>query len=268
MVGSPVRHHDAGRSKKIGDNQMKTTKLALSIGCAIGLICSPILVTQSNAAEQTITPDLTTIGAAETAWQIFGVESPGFATAQIGGKTCVERKGKPKDAVDGSVGAIFQGVVFSEGVIEVDLKGYDRKQGSFVGVLFHAVDGQTYDAVYFRPFNFESADTESLAHCVQYISPPQWRWNNLRREKPGQFENAITPTLKAEEWFHARIEVDGETIRVFVNDSAEPSLSVKKLNERKEGLLGLWVTGQGAFANLKVSLKSKQANKSHAGDGR
>lgn len=247
---------------------MQTTKLTLSIVCAIGMICSPILVTQSDAAEQPITPDLTTIGAGGTDWQIFGVEPPGFAIAQIGGKTCVERKGNPKDAVDGSAGAILQGVVFSEGVIEVDLKGYNRKQGSFVGVLFHAVDGQTYDAVYFRPFNFESADPESRTHCVQYISPPKWRWNNLRKEKPGQFENAITPELKSEEWFHARIEVDGETVRVFVNGSAEPSLSVKKLNERKEGLLGLWVTGQGAFANLKVSPKSKPSNKSDAGDGR
>ena len=50
---------------------------------------------------------------------------------------------------------ILKDVQFSNGTIEFDVKGKNILQQSFVGIAFHGQDLKTYDAVYFRPFNFK-----------------------------------------------------------------------------------------------------------------
>jgi len=47
----------------------------------------------------------------------------------------------------GDRGAFLNAVAFSAGTIEFEVKGTLRPQSSFLGVVFHAVDGDTYDAV-------------------------------------------------------------------------------------------------------------------------
>jgi len=86
----------------------------------------------------------------------------------------------------------LDGFEFSTGTLEFDAKGKSAPpQSCFVGVAFRTVDDKTYDAVYFRPFNFRAADPERKSHAVQYVSEPQWPWQRLRQEKPGQFEKPI-----------------------------------------------------------------------------
>ncbi|GAB3920631.1 family 16 glycoside hydrolase [Larkinella terrae] len=144
---------------------------------------------------------------------------------------------------------------FSRGTIEFDARGKDVFQRSFLGIAFHATDEKQYDAIYFRPFNFRAEDPVRHRHAVQYISIPGYDWPTLRKDHPDQYENAINPAPEPNDWFHARIVVDNEIISVFVNDNVNPSLSVKKLNDRKEGKIGLWVgSGSGGdFANLKIT---------------
>ncbi len=57
--------------------------------------------------------------------------------------------------------AYLRGVEFSTGTIECDIKGKDVQGQSFVGIAFHGVDSTTYDAIYFRPFNFKTPDPAS-----------------------------------------------------------------------------------------------------------
>jgi hypothetical protein len=145
---------------------------------------------------------------------------------------------------------------FSKGVIEIDLRGKDILQQSFLGIAFHGIDTATYDAIYFRPFNFRAEDPERKVHAVQYISAPDFHWDRLRKEHHGVYEKGIVPPPGPDQWFHARIEVGDTTIKVFVNKSSTPSLIVQKLNSRKNGLIGLWSTKQGVdgdFANLTIS---------------
>ena len=146
------------------------------------------------------------------------------------------------------------GVNLSTGSIDIDLKGRDVFQQSFLGIAFHGVDSVTYDAVYFRPFNFQSADSLRHKHMVQYISEPDFPWDRLRKEHPLVYENTVNPIVTAKNWFHAHIVVTNETITVYVNYSAIPSLTVKKLDHRADGLVGLWDDGlPGDFANLVVT---------------
>ena len=148
----------------------------------------------------------------------------------------------------------LKNISFSTGSIDVDLKGKDVLQQSFLGIAFHGVDTGTYDAVYFRPFNFRSTDTLRKKHCVQYMSAPDFHWERLRKEHPLMYENTILPPPRATAWFHAHIVVDENQIKVYVNQSSTPSLVVKKLNTRTDGLIGLWNDGlNGSFANLVIS---------------
>jgi len=143
---------------------------------------------------------------------------------------------------------------FSTGTIEVDLRGKDVLQQSFIGIAFHGVDTSEFDIVYFRPFNFRSQDPVRKIHAVQYATHPDFPWHKLREEKNGIYEKGIDPPPSPTEWFHARIVVDNTQIKVYVNNALAPSLTVEKLNTRKSGLIGLSNEGlSGDFANLAIS---------------
>tara|TARA_R110002072_G_scaffold303109_1_gene493960 strand:- start:55163 stop:56452 length:1290 start_codon:yes stop_codon:yes gene_type:complete len=156
-------------------------------------------------------------------------------------------------AGQGDRGAFVVGDDFADGVIEVELKGDSRPQSSFVGVAFGGKDGETYESVYFRTFNFGSTDAVKRSHAVQYIAHPDWPWERLRKERSGQFEKPVSPEPGSIDWFKARVEVAGDTVRVFVNESKVPSLQVKRLATRRSGKVGLWFNGVGSFRNLKIS---------------
>lgn len=145
-------------------------------------------------------------------------------------------------------------VTFSTGTIEIDMRGKDVLQQSFIGIAFHGVDSVTQDIVYFRPFNFRAQDPVRKIHAVQYVSHPDFTWNKLREEKNGIYEKGIDPPPSPTDWFHARIVVDDKQIRVYVNNASTPSLTVEKLNTRNSGLIGLSNEGlAGDFANLTIS---------------
>jgi hypothetical protein len=145
----------------------------------------------------------------------------------------------------------LKGETFSKGTINVDLRGKDIFQKSFIGIAFHGVDTVTHDLVYFRPFNFRAEDPIRKIHAVQYTSEPDFPWPRLREEKNGIYEKGIDPPPSPTEWFHARIEVGEKEIKVYVNEASTPSLIVNKLNSRTGGLIGFFNYGlPGDFANL------------------
>ena len=150
--------------------------------------------------------------------------------------------------------AYLEGITFGNGTIELDLRGKDVAQQSFVGVAFHGVDGTTYDAIYFRPFNFRTEDAARRIRAVQYVAHPVNTWQKLRTEQPGKYEKPVNPVPDPNAWFHARVVVASPSVTVFVGDGKEPCLAVSQLSDRKTGLVGLWVgnTSGGDFANLKI----------------
>ena len=156
------------------------------------------------------------------------------------------------DARAGDGAAWLEGVEFENGTIEVLLRGKNVPQRSFVGVAFRGLDGETYDAIYFRPFNFLADNALSRSHHVQYVSHPENTWSRLREEHTGVYENEIQDPPDPDGFFRARIEIDKPEIRVYVNDRAEPCLVVKELSDRTGGRVGLWMGNgsDGSFAEL------------------
>ena len=151
--------------------------------------------------------------------------------------------------------AWIKGVEFSNGIIEIDIRGKDITQESFAGIAFHGLDIDTLDAIYFRPFNFHSADSVRRNHAVQYISHPEFPWSVLREQYAGNYEKPVIPSPDGNEWFHVKIVVLYPDVAVFVNGSDSPCLSIKKLNGRRTGKIGLWAgnNSDGDFANLIIS---------------
>ena len=148
----------------------------------------------------------------------------------------------------------LDGFEFTHGTIEFDAKGKTQPpQGSFVGIAFRVVDEITYDAVYFRPFNFGVPEAERRAHAVQYVSSPEWPWDQLRAKYPGQYEQPVEPAPDGDMWFHVKIEIEGGEIRVFVNDAEEPALQVTELSGRSGGSVGLYCYGYGVISNLQIT---------------
>ena len=154
-----------------------------------------------------------------------------------------------------------EGVVWQEqsalqdGTIEVELRGRDIVGQSFLGVAFRGLDNRTYEAVYFRPFNFATTDPARRRHAVQYHSSPDNPWAKLRAEYPSQYESAIAPVPDPNDWFRVRIVLDGRSLSVFVNDAPAPTLAVRTLAVPRTGRVGVWLgNGSGGeFANLKIT---------------
>jgi len=63
------------------------------------------------------------------------------------------------------------------------------------------VDNETYDGIYFAPFNFQSTDPVRKIHAVQYISHPDHTWDILREKQNGKYEKEVIPSPKGNDWF-------------------------------------------------------------------
>ncbi|SFF09360.1 protein of unknown function [Chitinophaga sp. CF118] len=157
-------------------------------------------------------------------------------------------------AAEGSGVAWIKNTEFSKGTIEVDLRGKDIKQGSFLGIAFHGTSKNDCEVIYFRPFNFVAKDSLPRMHMVQYVLDTTYGWERLRDEHPGVYENKVLSPPAPNDWFHVKIEVQKELIKVYVNNSPESCLEVRSLNKKKSGKIGLWVGNfsDGDFANLAV----------------
>jgi hypothetical protein len=205
----------------------------------LALVCLP----RAFHAQQVLTPDLNGIAIGQ-GWEIVNRA----ATATV-------EDGQPVVTFDARVGdgaAWLEGVDFHNGTIEVRIRGKNVPQRSFVGIAFRGVDDETYDAVYFRPFNFLADNDLSRSHHVQYISHPVHTWFTLRRDHTGVYESEILNPPDPDGFFTARIEIAKPEIRVYVNDAVEPSLVVNELTDRAGGRIGLWMGNgsDGSFAEL------------------
>jgi hypothetical protein len=135
------------------------------------------------------------------------------------------------------------------------LRGRNAVGQSFVGLAFHGVNDTTYEAIYFRPFNFATEDPARRLRAVQYVSHPAHPWQVLREQHPGVYEKPVIPPPDPDGWFHVTIQVDADTVRVFVGRAASAALEVKRLTTRPGGWVGLWVgnTSPGDFADVTIT---------------
>jgi len=152
--------------------------------------------------------------------------------------------------------AVLAGTDFSSGVIEAEVAGQpapDAPAGArgFVGIAFRVQpDLATYDAFYLRPTNGRADDQERRNHSAQYISHPAFTWDRMRRETPSRYESYVD--LVPGTWTKIRIEVRGDSARLFVHGQAQPTLVVNDVKTGKDarGAVALWIN-PGTIAHFR-----------------
>jgi hypothetical protein len=156
--------------------------------------------------------------------------------------------------------AVVNGVTFQEGTIEVDVAGAPAPQAAardrgFIGLAFHLASGaERFKTFYLRPTNARADDQLRRNHTTQYTALPDWPWDRLRREQPGQYESYVD--MEAGEWTSLKIVVAATRAILYINGSAQPALVVTDLKDPvTSGGLALWIGEgtEGYFANLRVT---------------
>ena len=209
------------------------------VGAAIAVAALGIapcaIAAQQRIEPQTIVRDWTTVNRHAT-------------VVDSGGRKFVRLDERP------SMGLVWTPLDFTDGDIELDVRGRDVVQKSFLGVAFHIQSDTAFDAVYLRPFNFRASDSTRHAHAIQYISQPAYPWERLRSQRSGQYEKPVLPEPDPNAWVHLKVVVRGNDVSAFVNGSASPALHVQSLSGRARGGVGLWVgdPSPGDFANVIV----------------
>jgi hypothetical protein len=156
------------------------------------------------------------------------------------------------DAREGDGLGILKEIEFETGTIEIDLLGENNPGKSFIGIAFNIEDKKTFEAIYFRPFNFVATEQARKDHMVQYVYHPEFTWYNLRENRTMEFENEIPEPPDPNQWFNAKIVVSEKEVKVFVDEIAEPVLVVERLTKSSSKKIGLWVGNgsSGRFRNL------------------
>jgi hypothetical protein len=156
--------------------------------------------------------------------------------------------------------ATLKGLVFRDGEIDLEVSGAPSKTADpaargFIGIVFRIQpDGSHAESFYLRPTNGRADDQLQRNHSVQYVSPPDWTWQRLRKETPGVYESYAD--MQAGEWTRMRIVVHGKEAQLYVGGAAQPCLIVKdlKLGESTGGV-ALWIgpDTEGYFRNVRVT---------------
>jgi hypothetical protein len=159
---------------------------------------------------------------------------------------------------------------FENGTIEV--KMYSQLQNpapysgiaGFIGLFFRIQpDDSAFESIYVRPKVGRSANQLRRNHTVQYFSYPNFKFDTLRKIAPHRYEGSAPVALN--EWITMRIEVNGETAELFINNMKYSSFIVDKLlGSSKKGFVGLYVDigTIGYFRDLKVTKRALQVKKS------
>lgn len=158
-------------------------------------------------------------------------------------------------AGDGPGVVWIEGTEFGLGTIEIDVRGKDALNASYLGVAFHRRDDNTYEDVYLRPFNFRATDPMRHQHAVQYEAMPDNAWMPLRQKFPEEFENPVDASVDPNAWVTLRLVVTADRVQIFAGKVGTPTLEVRRLSSHNQGQIGLWVgnTSDGDFANLRLT---------------
>lgn len=150
--------------------------------------------------------------------------------------------------------AILKNENFVTGAIDLDIKGENNPGRSFVGVAFNIQNDSTYEAIYFRPFNFKSDELVRREHSLQYISHPKNTWRYLRTNHEGVYEAEYVNAPSPDDWFSVTIKITEDQVYVYDKKTKTELLHVNRLEEQVSDKIGLWsgFNSKGAYRNVKL----------------
>lgn len=208
---------------------------------------------------------ITTIGHSQTIkWDKNGLEpiNVTMSIEQLKGKETVRViKDSTVKEVDEPTFVKVTGTDFKNGTIEVNvlsrlLKNAPDFARGFIGIAFRVNESNSkFESIYIRPTNGRADNQLRRNRSVQYFSFPDYKFERLRKDSPGEYESYADMGL--DEWIKIKIEVKGKQAKLFLNDSKQPTLIVNDLKhgDNSSGTIGLWVDigTEGFFSELKVT---------------
>jgi hypothetical protein len=152
------------------------------------------------------------------------------------------------------------GVRFTNGTIAVQVLSTlladapDFARG-FIGIAFRiSEDNTAFECIYLRPTNGRAEHQLRRNRSIQYFSFPDFKFDQLRNEAPGEYETYADMGLN--EWIDFMIVVKGAQAKLFLDGHTQPALIVNDLKHGPDaaGAIGLWVDigTEGYFADLRI----------------
>ncbi len=138
--------------------------------------------------------------------------------------------------------AYLDSIEFQNGIIECDL--FSPVDKAYLGIVFRMSSLNNFEYIYFQPHT--SGKWDAVQYDPIFNRSATWQ---LFNGEPFQAVANI-PTRK---WFHAKIQVIGDSAKVFLDNNPNQVMSVKLKHETKSGSIGVCSYHPGNFANLKVT---------------
>jgi hypothetical protein len=158
---------------------------------------------------------------------------------------------------------------FENGTIEVKMYSQIQNpspyppEAGFIGLYYRIKDDDSaFESIYLRPKVGRINNQMARNHAVHYFAYPDFKFQTLRDKfPPGSYEGSAPVMLN--EWITMRLEINGETAEMFINNMKYSSFIVNKmLGTSKKGSVGLYVdiATIGYFKDLKVIKKALKVN--------
>jgi hypothetical protein len=126
-------------------------------------------------------------------------------------------------AVDEPTFAKIKGVELRNGTIEINvlsklLPNAPALSRGFIGLAFRInEDNSKFECIYIRPANGRDSAQIRRNHSVQYISFPDYKFDRLRKEAPGEYESYAD--LGLNEWIKLKIVIKDTQAKFFINEN-------------------------------------------------
>lgn len=125
----------------------------------------------------------------------------------------------------------------------------------FIGIVFRVnEDDSEFESFYIRPTNAMTDDPVRRAHGCQYFSYPGYTFAYFREFGITEFEAPIRNGLN--EWVELKAVIEDDRARFYLNDEAEPVLTVDHMKHGKDarGSVGFFseIGTEAFFKDLEV----------------
>ncbi|MFB6340957.1 hypothetical protein ACE1ET_04520 [Saccharicrinis sp. FJH62] len=136
----------------------------------------------------------------------------------------------------------LDGFDFQNGTIECDL--YSPSNKAYLGLVFRITSLTNFENIYFQPHT--SGKWDAVQYDPIFNGSATWQLYN------GTAYQAVA-NIPVREWFHVKIQVIGDSAKVYLNNHPKQVLSVKLKHDYSSGSIGVFSYHPAYFANLKVT---------------
>lgn len=194
-------------------------------------------------------------------YQLEAVNVSASPERQLGKKAIKVIKNFTVTEVDEPTFARVKDIDYTNGTIEVKvlrrlLPNAPELARGFIGIAFRINDSSSkFESIYIRPTNGRAENQLRRNRSIQYFSYPDYKFDRLRKEAPGEYEAYTDMALN--QWIKLKVVVNQKKAQLFINDNKQPSLIVNDLKHgaASSGAIALWVDvgTEGYFADLKIT---------------